>query len=160
MNEERVNAPGPTEALEIRRMNLGDLDQVLAIEEHSFPTPWTRQAFTSELCENERALYLVAVERGEVVGYVGMWLILDEAHITTLAVHPDRRRAGIGRRLLKEAVQWAKERGSRRMTLEVRVSNLGAQRLYQEEGFRRVGIRPGYYQDNDEDAVIMWKEDL
>ncbi|MDI3279959.1 MAG: ribosomal protein S18-alanine N-acetyltransferase [Bacillota bacterium] len=155
-----MNAPGAADELEVRRMNLEDLDQVLTIEERSFPTPWTRQAFASELCENERALYLVAVEKGKVVGYVGMWLVLDEAHVTTLAVHPDRRRVGIGRRLLREAMHWARERGSRRMTLEVRVSNLGAQRLYQEEGFRRVGIRPGYYQDNDEDAVIMWKEDL
>ncbi|MGE5508808.1 MAG: ribosomal protein S18-alanine N-acetyltransferase [Chitinophagales bacterium] len=142
----------------IEPMQVGDLEDVLRIEEASFPTPWSRFAFLSELLENERAVYLVAREDGRVVGYVGMWRILNEGHITNLAVHPDQRRRGIGRRLLQALVNISRTRGIDRLTLEVRVSNTPAQTLYESFGFRSAGVRPGYYQDNDEDALIMWHD--
>lgn len=146
--------------IEIRAMDLLDLDQVMAIEEASFSHPWSRFSFVMELTENERARYLVGVAGTEVVGYVGLWLVLDEAHVTTLAVHPGWRGQGIGRQLMEAAITLARVAGCRRMTLEVRLSNVVAQHLYASLGFQAVGIRPGYYQDNDEDAVIMWKEQL
>ncbi|HHW14622.1 MAG TPA: ribosomal protein S18-alanine N-acetyltransferase [Firmicutes bacterium] len=133
-----------------------DVEEVLAIEQASFPTPWSRLAFLSELLENERAVYLVAREEGRIIGYVGMWRILEEGHITNLAVHPDARRRGVGRRLLQTLCDLAQARGLHRLTLEVRVSNATAQRLYESFGFQAAGVRPGYYQDNNEDALIMW----
>lgn len=142
--------------LVIEPMRVEDVEEVLVIEQVSFATPWSRLAFLSELLENERSVYLVAREEGRVVGYVGMWRILDEGHITNLAVHPDFRRQGIGRRLLQTLSNLSVARGLRRMTLEVRVSNDPAQRLYASLGFLVAGRRPGYYQDNHEDALIMW----
>ncbi|MGE5554030.1 MAG: ribosomal protein S18-alanine N-acetyltransferase [Betaproteobacteria bacterium] len=139
-------------------MEVGDVEEVLAIEQASFPTPWSRLAFLSELLENERAVYLVAREEGKVIGYAGMWRILDEGHITNLAVHPDARRRGVGRRLLDALCNLAVARGLRRLTLEVRVSNVAAQHLYESFGFLPAGVRPGYYQDNNEDALIMWRD--
>jgi len=138
-------------------MRLQDLGYVLRLDRLSFPTPWTKSAFLSELLENERAYYLVAKWGGRPVGYIGVWIIAQEGHITNIAVHPDFRRRGIGTRLLKAIEALTAERGGLRMTLEVRKSNLGAQRLYQRLGFRPAGIRPGYYKDNNEDAVVMWK---
>lgn len=142
--------------LVIEPMRVEDVEDVLDIERASFATPWSRLAFLSELLENERAVYLVAREDGRVVGYVGMWRVLDEGHITNLAVHPTARRKGVGRKLLETLTSLAVARGLRRMTLEVRVSNYPAQHLYLAFGFLAAGIRPGYYQDNQEDALIMW----
>lgn len=142
----------------IEPMQVEDVEEVLAIERASFAAPWSRLAFLSELLENERAVYLVAREEGAVIGYVGMWRILDEGHITNLAVHPDARRRGVGRRLLEALCNLAIARGLRRLTLEVRVSNSVAQHLYESLGFSVAGIRPGYYQDNQEDALIMWRD--
>lgn len=140
----------------IEPMKVEDVEAVLEIERASFATPWSRLAFLSELLENERAVYLVAREGEQVVGYIGMWRILDEGHITNLAVHPDLRQQGIGRRLLETLCNLSMAKGLRRLTLEVRVSNHVAQRLYQSFGFLTAGVRPGYYQDNREDALIMW----
>ena len=139
-------------------MKLGDVDEVLAIERESFLTPWSRFAFLSELLENERAVYLVARCNGRVAGYVGMWRVADEGHITNLAVHPAFRRRGVGRTLLGAICDLAEAQRLARMTLEVRVSNINAQRLYESFGFASAGIRPGYYQDNNEDAIIMWRD--
>ncbi len=100
----------------------------------------------------------MARENLAVCGYIGMWLIVDEGHITNLAVHPAYRRRGIGRLLLKSLIQAGKRYGLRRLTLEVRRSNLAAQKLYMEFGFTTVGVRSRYYLDNHEDALIMWKE--
>ena len=144
---------------EINLMRQSDLDSVMEIEAASFPTPWSRNAFLSEIYENSRACYLVARQNGTVIGYVGIWIILDEGHITNLAVHTDHRRRGVGERLMKAIMDYAKAKGARRTTLEVRVSNLGAQRLYERLGFVSVGIRPGYYHDNGEDAMIMWRNE-
>lgn len=147
-----------TEIPEIGFMQLADIPDVVAIEQLSFTTPWSYYAFTAELMENDRARYLVARIGNRVVGYIGVWLIADEGHITNLAVHPDYRHRGIGRMLLLAMIELVRSMRGRRLTLEVRVSNAIAQRLYESVGFVGVGIRLGYYQDNNEDALIMWKE--
>ena len=144
----------------ISEMTLNDLDEVLAIEHQSYPTPWSRRAFHSEIIENVYAHYFVARSGEELAGYFGMWIILDEAHITNIAVGPKMRRQGIGEQMLRFSFEKAKELGSSRMTLEVRVSNYEAQNLYRKLGFVDKGIRKGYYSDTNEDAIIMWKNDL
>lgn len=144
--------------LDVVPMQVEDLDAVLEIEQASFLTPWSRFAFLSELIENERAIYLVAKLDGAVCGYAGMWRVLDEGHITNLAVHPAQRGQGIGRMLLQSLCDLGRARGLNRMTLEVRVSNDVAKGLYQKMGFASAGVRPGYYQDNGEDALIMWRD--
>lgn len=144
----------------IAPMRLGDLDGVLAVEARSFPTPWSRQAFVQELTENTHAHYLVARAGEQVLGYAGMWVILDEAHVTNVAVHPDWRGQGLGGRLMRALMALAVARGATRMTLEVRVSNRVAQALYTRLGFKPGGLRRGYYTDTREDAVIMWLDPL
>lgn len=146
--------------IEITPMNLKDIDDVLAIEAVSYPTPWSRNAFTSEIVHNSYAHYYAARHDGKLVGYVGMWIILNESHITNIAVHPAQRRKGIGRMLLETMFEKAEEFGASRMTLEVRVSNKGAQTLYKKLGFVERGLRKGYYTDTNEDAIIMWKDDI
>lgn len=141
-------------------MRTSDLPEVQAIERASFTTPWPPNAYRSELEENRLASYLVARVGEQVVGYAGMWLMVDEAHITTFAVHPAWRRRRIGERLLLAMLELAISRQAREATLEVRVSNLAARRLYEKYGFRPVGIRPHYYSDDGEDAVIMTTEPL
>lgn len=141
----------------IRPMRLDDLAAVQVVDRASFPTPWSEQTFRGELTTNRYADYIVAEVEGRVVGYAGMWVILDEAHVTNIAVHPDFRRRGIGARLLATLCARAKRRHCERITLEVRVSNLTAQRLYRRFGFTEQGIRYGYYSDTQEDALIMTK---
>lgn len=138
-------------------MGLEDLPQVMEIERRSYLTPWSRGAFVSELMERERARYIVARLDGRVVGYAGMWLILDEAHVTNIAVHPEYRNQRIGHRLLKAVEEHSEARGIKEITLEVRASNEPAKRLYRNHGFVPTGVRPGYYRDTDEDAIIMTK---
>lgn len=141
-------------------MTPDDLDRVLEIEELSYGTPWSRRAFTSEITDNRYAHYFVARHRGRLIGYVGMWVILEEAHITNVAVDPAYRRRKVAWRLLEDMFRRARELGATRMTLEVRVSNATAQELYRKMGFVDHGIRKGYYTDTNEDAIIMWREDL
>jgi ribosomal-protein-alanine N-acetyltransferase len=141
-------------------MRLEDLEQVQRIELASFSTPWPSNAYRSELETNRLASYLVARIDGRIVGYGGMWLMVDEAHITTFAIHPGWRRQGIGERLLLAFLDLARDRHAREATLEVRLSNLPARRLYEKYGFRPVGLRPRYYSDNNEDALIMTTEPL
>lgn len=137
-----------------------DLEDVVAIEKQSFPSPWSLRAFLSEITDNVYGRYIVARVDGTVVGYAGMWVILDEAHVTTIAVHPEYRRKRIGVRLLAALILRARLAGARRMTLEVRKSNTQAKGLYAKFGFVDRGIRRGYYSDTREDAIIMWKDDL
>ena len=139
----------------IEPMRLEDVDEVQRIEEASFSTPWPPNAYRSELMTNRLAAYLVARAEGRIVAYGGMWLMVDEAHITTFAVHPAWRRQRLGERLLLAFLDLAKDRHAREATLEVRLSNLAARRLYEKYGFRPVGLRPRYYSDNNEDALIM-----
>jgi ribosomal-protein-alanine N-acetyltransferase len=139
-------------------MRLEDLDEVQRIEQASFTTPWPENAYRSELMTNRLASYLVARMDGRIVAYGGMWLMVDEAHITTFAVHPAYRRQRVGERLLLAFLDVARDRHAREATLEVRLSNLAARRLYEKYGFRPVGLRPRYYSDNNEDALIMTTE--
>ncbi len=141
-------------------MQLSDLDDVMEIEKVCYPTPWSRRAFVGELTENVYAYYLVAHAGTQLLGYAGMWVILDEAHVTNVSVHPEWRRMGLGRRLVHELIVRAHDLGATRMTLEVRPSNDGARKLYAQAGFVERGLRKGYYADTHEDAIIMWKYDL
>jgi [ribosomal protein S18]-alanine N-acetyltransferase len=144
----------------IEPMRLEDVDEVQRIEEASFSTPWPPNAYRSELMTNKLAAYLVVRAEGRIVAYGGMWLMVDEAHITTFAVHPAWRRQRLGERLLLAFLDFAKERHAREATLEVRLSNVAARRLYEKYGFRPVGLRPRYYSDNNEDALIMTTDPL
>lgn len=145
--------------IRFREMTAADAEDVAAIEAASFPIPWSRQAFWEE-ASNEQACYLLAIVDGEIIGYAGAWLVLDEAQLMNIAVAPRWRGRGVGRGLLTELVARMKARGAVRMTLEVRPSNAPALALYGALGFEDYGRRPGYYRDNGEDAVIMWKMDL
>ncbi|MPM73692.1 Ribosomal-protein-alanine acetyltransferase [bioreactor metagenome] len=142
----------------IRLMEEEDIEAVLTVEHQSFTMPWSREAFENEVCDNDLAYYLVLVNEGRIIGYGGMWVILDEAHITNVAVLPDYRRQGMGQRLLSAMIDQAKAKGAYSMTLEVRVSNIAAKKLYESFGFKESGLRRGYYTDNNEDALIMWRE--
>lgn len=150
-----VSAP-----LVVEAMNLADVPAVLEIERLSFSAPWPAYAFEQELTANRLARYVVARLDDRVVGFGGIWLMVDEAHITTFGVHPDQRRQGIGRRLLLRLAELAIELGSARMTLEVRVSNRPAQALYRSFGFRVAGRRVAYYSDDGEDAMVMTTPEL
>lgn len=136
-------------------MRVDDLDEVLAIERASFTMPWSRGAFVYEIERNRVARCLVMREGGLVVGYVCLWEIVDELHVTNIAVHPDHRRRGLGRHLLALVLQDAARRALRVVGLEVRPSNTEARALYESFGFRVVGRRRGYYYDTGEDALVM-----
>jgi ribosomal-protein-alanine N-acetyltransferase len=136
-------------------MRLDDVGAVHEIERLSFRTPWPAYAFEQELRGNRLARYVVARAGAAIVGFAGLWLMVDEAHVTTFGVHPEWRRQGIGRQLLLGLVDVALELGARRMTLEVRASNEPAQELYRSFGFEEAGRRPRYYTDDGEDALVM-----
>lgn len=151
-------------------MRLADIDAVARVEQEAFPTQAPGTPFRREL-GNPLASYLVAYCRrdggnggdtldGEIVGYAGLWFVLDEAHLTAIAVREEHRRRSIGHRLLTAALELALEKGATLMTLEVRVSNREAQALYEKFGFARVGVRRGYYSDNHEDAYLMTVEHI
>lgn len=142
----------------IQDMTLDDVDGVQVVERASFPLPWPANAFRHELTQNRNARYVVARDGERIVAYAGLWLMVDEAHITTFAVLPEVRRRRIGERLLQRLFEIAQEMKAEWLTLEVRASNLAAQRLYEKYGFRRAGVRRRYYSDNNEDALIMWTE--
>lgn len=133
----------------------GDLDQVLAIERVSFVTPWTRAAFCYEIEQNKVARCITMRSADRVVGYLCFWEIGHEIHITNLAVHPEWRRQGVGRRLLAFAMAEGRARGVTLAFLEVRPSNAQALKLYQSLGFQVIGRRTGYYFDTGEDALVM-----
>lgn len=145
-----------TDSFVFRYLKEEDIDQILKIEELSFATPWTRQSFENELNLNQFAVYLVLEKEGQIVGYCGMWLIVDEAHITNIAVLPEFRGQKLGEGILSMVMDIARQRGAKTMTLEVRVSNEVAQSLYRKLGFINGGIRKNYYTDNYEDALVMW----
>ena len=140
----------------ISPMTNEDLGEVLEIERDSFICPWSRGAFEKELLRNSHAYYIVAkypLNNNKTVGYGGVWLLFDEAHITTLAVHPSHRRTGIGSALLRNLLQQSFLKGVSQVVLEVRDSNYIAQRMYEKYGFKEKGKRRNYYYD--EDAVVM-----
>jgi ribosomal-protein-alanine N-acetyltransferase len=145
-------------------MRLADVSQVQEIERLCFATPWPAYAFEQELRGNRLARYVVArtggAEGERVIGFAGVWLMVDEAHITTFGVHPEWRRQGIGASLMVRLLELAEELHARRMTLEVRAGNLAAQALYRRFGFEVAGRRPRYYTDDGEDALVMSTPDL
>jgi [ribosomal protein S18]-alanine N-acetyltransferase len=142
--------------IQFRFMTLNDIDDVLKVERASFTVPWSREAFYNELVHNRYAKYIVMVHKGRIIGYGGMWVVIDEAHITNVAILPEFRGKKLGEALMRKLMETAKQLGAVTMTLEVRVSNHVAQSLYRKLGFRNGGIRRQYYPDNLEDALVMW----
>jgi [ribosomal protein S18]-alanine N-acetyltransferase len=133
---------------------------VMAIERQVYPRPWSPNLFLSEMAESQNRCYLVARMGREVVGYAGMICYGEEAHVTNVAVDPMHQRHKIGSRLLHDLLRQAVDMGAEAMSLEVRVTNWGAQRLYGRFGFRPVGVRKNYYQEINEDALIMWVDGI
>ena len=148
------------ESITVRPMVMTDVDGVMAVEHDSFLTPWSRSAFEEELAQNRLARYIVAEENGAIVGYAGTWLVINEAHVTNVAVSSQRRREGIGRLLMQKLMELARDNDMESMTLEVRVSNAAARHLYEQLGFVEAGIRKNYYSETKEDALIVWCEKL
>lgn len=146
--------------LEIREMTADHIDGVMIVENLSFKIPWSRQAFVDEITANDMAVYFVALCEGQVIGYGGMWKILDEGHITNIAVHPEFRRCGAASGIIETILETSGEKGVKSLTLEVRKSNIAAQSLYKKYGFKPEGTRKGYYSDTGEDALIMWKNGI
>lgn len=141
-----------------REMKVSDIDDVYQVEKSAFSMPWSKENFKSEM-KNRLARYIVAEdETQKIVGYIGFWYIIDEAHITNVAVHKDYQGKKIGRGLMEAFIDKCEEDKMYSMTLEVRLSNKIAQNLYKEYGFLPGGIRKEYYSDNKEDALIMWKQ--
>lgn len=143
--------------IEILKMELEHIDRVMAVENLSFSIPWSKDAFVEEIESNKFAIYIVALVDTMVVGYAGMWKVCDEGHITNVAVHPEFRKNGVGSKLIGELLRISAMEGIKSLTLEVRKGNIPARRLYEKYGFKPEGLRKGYYADNGEDAVIMWK---
>jgi len=144
----------------IRRMEGRDIPEVLEIDRSSFTLPWTERAYRYEVEENKAARCWVATLDDRVVAILVLWIILDEAHIATVATHPHYRRQGLGSRLLTRALVSAREEGIVKALLEVRARHTTAQKLYRDLGFLEVGRRPKYYHDNDEDALLMTLDNL
>lgn len=144
------------ESVKFRPLTEADIPSLVEIETLSFTTPWTEQAFLHELKHNQFAHYTVAERGDRVIAYCGVWLIVDEAHLTNIAVHPEFRGEKVGERLLSYVMAAAKLRGANKMTLEVRPSNKTALNLYEKLGFVHKGTRAKYYPDDHEDAWIMW----
>ncbi|KGK91972.1 alanine acetyltransferase [Desulfosporosinus sp. HMP52] len=142
----------------IRPMLVEDIEAIMEIEIASFSTPWSVQAFKAELKDNEYARYSCLELNGKVIGYMGLWFILDEGHITNVAIAPNYRGQQWGEFLMRSVMSKMAAEGMERMTLEVRKSNSPAQSLYQRLGFTTAGVRKGYYADTGEDALIMWAE--
>lgn len=140
----------------IRKMDIIDIDEVMAVEKASFSDPWPRDVFQREVMNNDHAHYFVAQLENNVIGYSGMWVVIDDAQITNIAILPEYRGYKIGERIFQYTCQYAIRIGVKRLSLEVRVSNIIAQRMYRKFGLIPGGIRKNYYTDNQEDAIIMW----
>jgi [ribosomal protein S18]-alanine N-acetyltransferase len=152
--------PGPTDThVTIGALRRRHLRQVLRIEHKVYPRPWTLGIFTSELSQHDARCYLVARVGSTVVGYCGALYSLDDAHVTNIAVDPRWHRHRIGSRLMVALIRASVERGASHLTLEVRVSNVGAQELYRTFGMAPAGVRSKYY-ENTEDAIVMWANDI
>jgi ribosomal-protein-alanine N-acetyltransferase len=165
-SEDSRDEPRPP-LVDVRRMTLADLDDVMAVERLAFKNPWSAELFRRELMHDWSTVLLAGRPTGvaasdtapagapAVLGFVIFWLVHDEVHVLNLATHPASRRQGIGRLLMNEAIERGRQNGATLVTLEVRRSNHGALDLYRNLGFRAVGIRPNYYVDEGEDAVVM-----
>ncbi len=143
--------------LDILKMELSHLPRIMEIEKKSFNDPWSKKSFIREITHNHYAYYFVACLEKQVIGYIGGWNVVDELHITNLAVDPAYRRLGIAYKLINWIIDIVRSEGAVKATLEVRVSNKAAIHLYEKCGFVAAGKRPRYYINNGEDALIMWK---
>ena len=143
--------------LVIRRGRLEDLDGIAALEQVCFASPWSRESLYRDMAENQMAMYFVAELDEEVVGYLGIWLVSEEGYINNVAVSPSHRRRRIGSALIEAMLEATQAEGIIAHTLEARTGNEAAKRLYEKFGFKEAGLRKGYYEDNGEDAVIMWR---
>lgn len=141
----------------VRQAEERDVKPMAEMDILCFSAPWSEESFEKEITDNNLAFYIVAEIDGRMVGYAGLWCIVDEGHITNVAVHPDFRRRGIGEALVSVLLSNTIENGIQSHTLEVRQSNLAAISLYTKFGFEPAGIRKNYYEDNGEDAIIMWR---
>lgn len=146
-------------SVELRGMTKEDVPAVMVIERECFAVPWRESAYLTELT-NRSAYYIAACVDGEIVGYGGIWVIMDEAHLTTLGVAKPHRRHRIGEQVLVALLEEAIRRNARRATLEVRESNAAARNLYRKYGFQPAAIRRAYYTDNHENAIVMWVDNL
>jgi [ribosomal protein S18]-alanine N-acetyltransferase len=144
----------------IRRMRLEDVQAVHVIDTLSFSLPWSERSFRYELTQNPVSRGWVAEQDGQITAMLVLWLIVDEAHIATIAVHPDFRRQGIGEMILLHALRAVQAEGGQRAFLEVRAGNTAAQSMYKKYGFEVAGVRRGYYKDNNEDALLMNLEEF
>ncbi len=143
--------------LSFRKMKMEDLPDVMAIDLDAFPSPWTREVYEQELLKNDFAHYFVLqTDDGKIVGYVGLWIVFEDAQITNIAVHKDFRGKRIGERLFGYALAFAFYQGAQTLSLEVRPSNTVAKNMYRKFGLKEGGIRKNYYPDNGEDAIVMW----
>lgn len=145
--------------LVIREAEVRDIDHIVKLDELCFSVPWSRESIAREIIDNHLAFYIVAEIENTVVGYAGLWSIVDEGHITNVAVHPNFRKKGIGEALVKVILDNSIRNGLKSHTLEVRFSNEAAIRLYEKMGFKAAGLRKKYYEDNGEDAIIMWRNE-
>jgi ribosomal-protein-alanine N-acetyltransferase len=146
--------------MNIRRMTLADIPQVVAIDQASFSLPWPERSFRFEVTDNPASRVWVAEIDGRIVGMIVAWLLVDEAHVATIATHPGYRRQGIASRLLIHALHSLMDEGAVNSVLEVRESNIAAQEMYRKLGFVESGRRYRYYRDNEEDAILMSLEGL
>ncbi len=145
--------------MSFREMKPEDAAAVEQVEKACFAIPWSRESFWQEAA-NEQTFYLLALEEERVIGYAGAWLVAGEAQVTNVAVHPEFRGRGVATSLMAELIRVVKARGVTAMTLEVRPSNAAALAVYAKFGLKSVGLRKGYYQDNGEDAMILWNTKL
>ncbi len=144
------------ELITIREMIQDDIDQVYAIETRSYAVPWTKDVFYNELTNNAHAFYAIISYEGEIIGFAGMWVVYDDAQITNIAIDPSFRGKKLGEQLFRYMLQTAYRLNVTRLSLEVRVSNVIAQKMYRKFGLVPGGVRKGYYTDNNEDAIVMW----
>lgn len=142
--------------MRIREMELADLNDVHEVDLASFTAPWSKETYKREIKENRYAHYFVIEADGVIIGYAGIWLVMDDAQITNIAISPRLRGYKIGEKLFGYVVQYAIARGAKRLSLEVRESNEVAQNMYRKFGLVSGGVRKNYYPDNGEDAVVMW----
>ncbi|ASN07072.1 ribosomal protein S18-alanine N-acetyltransferase [Virgibacillus necropolis] len=142
--------------LVIRQMELTDIDPVVEVEKASFGTPWSEDIFYQEVVKNQFAHYFVVEVDKKIIGYAGLWVVIDDAQITNIAIMPSYRGNKLGEKLFLFTMKQAMRLGSKRLSLEVRVSNIIAQRMYRKFGLVPGGLRKNYYTDNKEDALVMW----
>jgi len=142
----------------IKRMTIDDIKDILVIENLCFTLPWSYESFYNEVQLNKFAHYHIIRFNDQITGYIGLWQVLDEGHITNIAIHPDFRRLGLACKLIEYTLDFCKDSSITSLTLEVRKSNISAQNLYKKYGFVEEGIRKQYYADNKADSIIMWNK--